>query len=203
MKKIAQIISIIFHPVFTPLLAFFIIKELSSTLLYIPPYISKLIIATLVIFTFIIPLASVYILQWKGDIKSIYLESKKERLVPLFINLMSFSTCYFLFKIFNYPNIILQFVLAFLVSNLLAFIISFKHKISLHSMAWGTLTAIIISYSLKYNWNAVFLLSLVILIWSIVASARLYLNTHSAREVYLGFFIGFIINFLNIMCLYD
>ena len=75
---------------------------------------------------------------------------------------------------------------------MLTAIINLKYKISAHMVGIGGLlgSLIVVSYVLKYN--AVPQLSVLVLLAGVIATCRLYLKAHEPKQIYSGFFLGFL-----------
>lgn len=76
-------------------------------------------------------------------------------------------------------------------------LVFFKFKASMHMMGISGITIFLIGLSFHYEVNVIFALSLFILSIGLVASARLYLKAHDAKELILGFLIGIVPQFLT------
>jgi len=73
-------------------------------------------------------------------------------------------------------------------------------KISAHSAGVGGLFGFLLVFHLNTPQNGmIWILVLTVLLSGTVMSARLYLNVHKPKEVYLGVLLGFVISFLSIV----
>ena len=66
----------------------------------------------------------------------------------------------------------------------------------MHTIAIGGLTAFVICLSHYYALNLLLLIAVIIALGGFIVSARLYLRTHSVREVTIGYFVGVLTQFL-------
>jgi membrane-associated phospholipid phosphatase len=71
-------------------------------------------------------------------------------------------------------------------------IINFWWKISIHSAGSGALTALVFILSFRMYSALGWYLILVITVSGLVLSSRLRLNFHNPRQVWLGYFAGFL-----------
>lgn len=189
--KISELISFLFHPLFMPLYAIFIIFQTESRIGYIQEDVKNYIYGIILIALVLIPLIIVLAFHSLKIINSIYMEDKRERVYPLIvIGLSALITFYFLDNSSIIPNIIAYFVFAVGVNAIITAIISSFWKISTHTIGIGGLLAYIIITSLIYWINIEVIFSLVIIASGLIAFARLSLQKHSAAQIYIGFFLG-------------
>jgi membrane-associated phospholipid phosphatase len=78
---------------------------------------------------------------------------------------------------------------------LVAAIVSYFWKISIHLIGIGGVTGMISALSVKYGIDLLNLQILLLMISGLTASARLYLGEHNPKQVYTGFIFGFLIVF--------
>jgi len=128
-----------------------------------------------------------------GVIKSIQMESSKERMLPLLTTAGFFILGYFFLKKFQLPSFIPLFFLGTLLSVLISMSITFFWKISIHMVGIGGLLGALVSMSLKYGVNTHVLMLSIILIAGVLGSCRLLLGSHSPKQVYAGFLLGLLV----------
>ena len=97
--KIANLVSIVFHPL---LLATYLFMAfvLVDPMVILPPGYNKLaqwlVVLVVCLTTFVIPALSIVMLKFTGNIRSLHLKNRKERLVPFFyITLFYGFTAYY------------------------------------------------------------------------------------------------------------
>jgi len=198
MRFVFRSISIIFHPVFVPLIGFLLLYILSGIDLYLPKDIFGFSILVIFQFTILIPLSLTYYLYWKNKISSVELSDRSERPLPLFINLISVAINFLIFRYFSFSEIITQFFGVIVISSSLSLLVSIWYKISLHLVAWGTLAGVIFAFSVKTGIELHFVLSSILLITAFVASARLWLNEHDNKEIIFAWLGSIVLSFLII-----
>nr|WP_274704114.1 hypothetical protein [Polaribacter marinus] len=147
--------------------------------------------------TYLVPLLILVIFKKLKLIKSFQTESIRERKIPVMLMIILF---YLLASTMNnIPNLRDLGLLFFATSLGLLFIylfFAFKIKVSIHILSLGISTGFFLVLSNIYSQNFTFLIIILLLLSGILASARLHLNAHTKKEVYLGFFIGMISPFL-------
>ena len=186
--KTARIISIIGHPIFHPtwMMLILIVSGITSFITY-NNYI--FLIITLLMTCLIPGLVIMMVKRW-GLIKSMEMEDREDRLGPLFIMLLFLYAAYRYFNKIPTLAIYSFYLTAVIVVTVLAFVVSFFWKISLHTMGWGCFTAflfIMTTVSMRY---LPYLIASIVFS-GIVASARLKLKSHSNTQIYVGFAMGF------------
>ena len=196
LKKLAQILSVILHPIFLPLIGFLLIYFIGGYSFYLPQNIFWFTVLLWVQFTIVIPLSVLLIMSWSGKIASIYLDNIKERPIPLLINTLSYFVIVFLFYRLNYPKIFLFYTIILTLISFFTFVSSFFIKISLHTVGWGTFLGIMISYSLIIKIDLSLLISIIIFLSAIIMSIRLYLNKHTVFQVYIAWIGALLISML-------
>ena len=140
--------------------------------------------------TCLIPGLVIMMVKRWGLIKSMEMEDREDRLGPLFIMLLFLYAAYRYFNKIPTLAIYSFYLTAVIVVTVLAFVVSFFWKISLHTMGWGCFTAflfIMTTVSMRYM---PYLITSMVLS-GVVASARLKLKSHSNTQIYAGFAMGF------------
>lgn len=197
MKLFLQIISYIFHPIFTPIagtVAYFVI-----TPKYSPLELQGGNVLPIFILTVIIPILSFFILRNIGVVQSISLTRTKERLMPMLIYLVLLLMI--LYKVIpnNYTSEIYFFFVGLVLANLSCFLlILLNFKASLHMLGMASLLMFLINLSIHFEINITIALSFFVLATGLVATSRLYLRAHSRMEVIIGFFLGAVSQLLTV-----
>lgn len=199
LKTTAKFFSYLFHPLVIPTVGMLIIFNSNSYVNFAIPYeLKKAIIILVGLSTFIIPTLFTLFLQNRGYIKTIEMETTKERVIPYgFTIIFYFFTIYMMMKV-AIPPIIFNFMVGALVSVILAFVINLKWKISAHMIGIGGLTGALIATSFLLNVNLISYITLSILISGLVASSRLILNAHNPSQLIIGFLMGMVCQVFSI-----
>lgn len=189
MKKILPSFSYIFHPLFIPTIA---------TLFYLlfndAAFANQeklFIFFQVLVVTVLLPSLLFLLLRTAGNIDSMMLAEVSERKIPLIIH------CFLIIllvrksiTIERYPELHF-FLLAGLLSTLLALILLFANiKASLHMIAISSLTVFIIGLSLHLQIQILFTITTLILLNGIIASSRLEMKAHTYKELVIGFCLG-------------
>lgn len=158
---------------------------------FIPIEIIKAKLISLFILTIILPVLLYYLLKTLGLVKTINLNSTKERIYPLLLN--SVVLILVLQRIVTPNNFIelYYFFVGILFSNLACLILSFfKFKASIHMIAVTGVFMFFIALSIHFKINIIGTLALMSLITGAVATSRLHLKAHTYIELIIGSFIG-------------
>ena len=192
-------ISVIFHPIFVPLLGFLLLYSFSGFSLYIPKDTLWFFILVIVQFTIFFPLSILYYLYWRKKITSIELSERSERPLPLLLNLFSVAINFIIFKYFNFSDIISNFFGVIVLVSALSFFISKLYKISLHMMGWGALTGVILAFSVETGQELHFVLSVILLVTGVVATSRLWLKEHNNQQIAIAWSSSTLLSFFTII----
>ena len=198
--SLEKIVSILFHPVFVPTITVFLVVKIYSNIIILENQAGIILIGTCV-FSLILPLLSVFILLLTKKIDSLEMQKKEERFLPiLFASTWMILGFYFMKEIFSYAPIMKSIYLGAIYVMLIALLITKKWKISLHMLAIGGATGVLIMLEFLFGQNLMLLL-IIILISGILGFSRLSLKAHSLNQIYAGFIVGNIIMGLSILYL--
>jgi membrane-associated phospholipid phosphatase len=155
------------------------------------------ILSNYILFTVIAPIAMYSIFLKLNIIKTIQLDDKKERNMPMILMAIF---CFLLFYTFNSIQVILpKYVYGLCLAGgiiiALFSLLNIYFKISLHATGVGILTGFIFAYISEQLFFQLWILIFVLLVSGIVLSSRLYLNKHNPIELISGYFLSFIITF--------
>ena len=191
MKPVAQILSVILHPLFLPSYAILLV-------IYTNPYMFGnmepeglgRIMIIVVVNTLAFPALASLLLVKLGFVKSLQMESKLERTLPFIASGVFYIWCFMVFKRSPLPQILNVTILGAPIGLFTTFIINIFRKISLHAVGMGSLVGLMILLTMISNFNLIWILYGVILLAGIVGSCRLYLSAHALPEVMVGYLIG-------------
>ena len=191
MDKLAKIISVIAHPVLLP--TWMMLIFITSGIFKISFLRADVCMIVVFCTTFIIPILILSVLKKFKLIKSLLMEKREDRFIPLFIMVLSL---YVTSRFFNGVNALILYNF-YLISNLVlcvvAFWINIYWKISFHGIGWGAFTCMlfIMSTIAAPLYLDCFIAS--ILVSGLVGWARLKLKSHSEPQLYVGFTVGFLV----------
>lgn len=191
MKLFFNIITFLFHPLLMPLLGFAILFN-SGTFLELAPFeLQKFLYIIIFAGTFLLPIITIPLLYFFGNISSLYLDNRKERHFPILITAIFYYFTFYLIKSLPLEHIFITFILSSFVSVMITLIITLRWKISAHLIGLGGIAALIIFISIYYQINLVIYFILSLIISGIVGSARIFLQKHNLLQVSIGFIAGF------------
>jgi membrane-associated phospholipid phosphatase len=190
-SKIAKIISVVFHPLLMPTYAMVILLHLRTYFSMIIPGNAKWnIIGLLFIITFILPVIMNYFLLRLKVIKSFEMREREERIFPFIITIVFFYLAYYMTKGLGIDPLFSYFSIGATFVAVMALLINFFWKISIHMLAIGALFGLVLGTSLNFVVNNTLLLFCIILVAGLVGFARLKLKAHTHAQVYVGFLLG-------------
>lgn len=190
--KLAKTISVILHPFLIPVYGLVIIFIAPTLYYYIPFEVKKLLILIVLVNNVLLPLALMPFFVHRNIVSSWVMKEQKERVMPLIISTILFIvTTYITFR-FPVPNFLKSYFLALAFLSLLATLINFRWKISLHSIGAGLIIALVLILSFKMSTPLLQYLIPSILAGALVLSSRLKLDFHNPGQVWSGFMTGFL-----------
>jgi len=207
-KSFFNTLSHLFHPLLLPVLGLYFLFETPTsspgfivTSLYDLPIEFKINLYKLFGFlTILAPGISFWVMYQNKIITSLKLENRLERFTPIGLTATYYIMNYVLLRIMIPEHMIISFIFPYAfglaVTAVIAYIMNYFTKISLHMLGFFGLVGAVMGYfqnQLEYN---LFFLFFLILVGGLVGSARLYLKAHTLKEVILGIVIGFGIEFV-------
>jgi len=190
LHRLASVVSLLMHPLFMPLVGMLAI-------LYHLPYYSLIVPASKFkilsfgfVLTVVIPALFVVLMRFLKVISSFELPSQRERLIPLIISSITLYYTYTFFKDFQALDFISYYMLSCAVGSVIATIVNFFWKISLHSIGLGGVFALYLVLNAAFSSNSHSLVILLVVLFGLVGSARLYLQEHSIAQYVAGFLVG-------------
>lgn len=199
MKRIANLLSVVFHPLLLPTFVFVLLA-------YVYPYFntpsnSVFFIETvsfIFVCTFLFPSVAIYAMYKWGVITDIVLTNKNERPYP-----MALTGCLYLvfakmlFEKIGIDDTFVQMIYFIGALILFAAAITYFWKISAHALGVGGVCGFLIELNMQVLDNGMLAaLMSVFVISGMVMTARLILKAHSQAQVYVGFFVGMLFGFL-------
>jgi hypothetical protein len=197
-RKLALLVSVLFHPVMLPTL-FFIFAAWKTPDILTPFSNSELqlrFILLIFITTMIIPIVmlSIHFLLSKRKInmQMLYLQNGRDRIYPFFHTGIFYAGITYLFYFSLHLN---TFICSFMgmvsLAVLLSAGISLFYKISAHVLALSALTGyLFLLHFFLPDTNLLISACVLIFITGLTASSRLFLNAHSIGQVFVGCLVG-------------
>lgn len=193
-EKIARGISYIFHPVLIPFYVLLLLLNLNSLFSLMVPHSFKLVLLGIVFLTTVLfPLILTFLMYRIKIIASFYLENKEERIFPILCIAVFYYLTYYLLKSVRLASFFSYYMLGVALLAIIAMVITFYRKISLHMLGMGSLTGLFLGLSLNFGLHFLNLFFAGVLFSGLVGFARLKTNAHKPSEVYSGFLVGVIV----------
>ena len=193
-KTFAKTLSVILHPLLIPTIGLLIIFNSGSILEFLPSQSKKIILLIVFVSTAILPLTFVPFYVFQKIIQNMQMDNSKERLIPFLVTSVLYAFCYYLLLRLGVLEIIVNFILAGVISVFTLFILSFFWKISAHMLGIGGLVGALISISFILNVNLEYFIFASILFSGILGYSRLTLGKHKPYQIYFGWILGLIIS---------
>ena len=194
----AKAISVIFHPLLMPLYGLGLIFSTPTIYSYISLPAKKMLLLIVLINNIVMPLSLLIFLKAKKYISSWEMESRKERMFPLFFATILYAITLYVITKYPVPIFIKAFFIGIFIAASSITIINNWWKISIHAVASGALTALVLMLSFIMYHVTLLPLMAKITAAGLILSSRLKLNSHTSAQVWIGFLLGFIL--LCILC---
>jgi membrane-associated HD superfamily phosphohydrolase len=195
---LSKLISLLFHPLFMPLLGLCIVLE--SDGLYSMAFNSGIKFRLYLLFFFLtvlMPLISMFLLVRNKFVSGYHMPKREERFAPYLQTMIYYGMLYYYLRYYNVFGPFCSAILGSMIVLLVMLLVNLRMKISAHSSGAAGVAGIVaamMNNGLLYG-NVGILLS-VILIAGLTATARLSLNAHRPIEVYSGLILGFFTEYL-------
>ncbi len=190
-KKIAQFISVVFHPLLIPSYVLLLLFQIRVHFIMILPQDYRyLLLLIVVLSTCVMPALIMFILLKLKYVKSLQMESRQERIAPLVIMAIFFYGTHYLLKQSPYNSIFNLFMLGATMLVLISLLLNYLTKISIHMVAIGGMLGTFIGFSLAFQYPMHTMLYAMIIVAGATAYARLKLGAHAPYQVYGGFLLG-------------
>lgn len=191
MSAFIRSISYIFHPLLMPFIG--VVFFFSKSPRHLPVNVVKAKLVALFLLSIVLPILIFYLLKSLKQVKSIYLQSTKERIIPLLLNCVIIG--YLSFTVFPANEFIelYYFFIGIIFSSLTCLILAIlKFKASIHMIASTGILMFFIALSIHYSINIIGTIALLFVLIGAIATSRLHMNAHSAAELVVGVFVGII-----------
>jgi len=193
--RIQKAISTILHPIVIPTLGVFLY------FIFVPNTILRkqqlLLLGLVFAATYAIPLLLLIILRAIGLIQNFQLNTIKERRFPVIFMIFLF---YILGKIISGNVLLIDLGFLFYGTSIslfcIYFLFMFRLKSSLHLVSMGNAISFFLIISMAHSINLLPVVMVLIILSGLLASSRLSLKAHTPTELVLGFFLGFISQFI-------
>ena len=179
-NKIAYYISLFCNPLFlAPVVFTFILFTDKSLSLYQ----QRMFTFITILFSSAIPLGFLLILWLRGDIKSIEINTREKRVIPLLLGVLHFFIGFVILWILKAPSLITGLMFCYATNTLVIVIITLYWKISLNTTGIAGPMAALFSH---FGWQVMPFWIVIIL----VGISRIVLKKHTAKQVIAGMVVG-------------
>ncbi len=196
--KPSLIISVLFHPVLMPLAGVFLLLNYGGWLNMLPTDGKMYIYLVVGITTLVLPIVMMPILIKTKIITSYLLKEQTERRIPFLIIALLYLVGAFILQRFDAPVIISLFLNGSSMVVLTVAIVNWRWKVSAHMAGIGGVTGMVLAISLRWILDDQVIVAILFLLAGFIGYARLRNDDHSPAQVYVGYLIGFFVNFLLI-----
>jgi len=190
--------SFIFHPLFiaTYIIAFLIFIH-PGTFTGVDPRTKLFRFLTVFLFTTAFPAFTVF-LAWRLKlIKSLYLATTRERLIPYVLTMFFYFWTWYVFSnLPDSPPVAVHLLLGSFLAICGGWMCNIFFKISMHGIAMGGLIVFAILFAFTDSYSSGLYLSVALLVAGIICTSRLIVSDHSAFDVYTGLIVGMLTQFI-------
>jgi len=200
-KLFAHLFSYVFHPLFVPL-------YVTGFLAFVHPgYFvgfsedgKKKLLLLVFINAFAFPAITVLLLKGLGFIRSVYLRTQTDRIIPYIASMTFFFWTQYVLRQQSYvPRILVSFMFGVFLSTSAALIANIYYKISMHAIGMGGLLALFLVIMGEGSMLMTWPLSLAVLLTGLVCTSRLVVSDHRPREIYMGLVLGMLCQFIAVI----
>lgn len=195
----ARALSRTFTPFYLPVVGLGILFVFSY--LSLLPWLYKLtVLALTYLFTILAPTLIIRrFRRWHGWTRS-ELSRRERRIMPYLISICCYFLCCYVLRLFHIPHFISSILLAALMIQIVCSLVNVWWKVSTHTAAIGGVAGAVLAFSLRFFFNPVWWLALVILLGGMVGTSRMILRQHTLGQVVGGFLIGMAVTYWMILC---
>ena len=194
----ARVISMLFTPLYLSMLGIIILFVFSYFSLF-PLSFKVSVILLVYLFTILLPSLLIRSYRKYQGWTPIQLGTRERRMVPYVISICCYLMGLYVMSIFRIPHFMSGILIAALIIQLSCSFVNIWWKISTHSAGIGGVTGALLAFSLRFNFNPVWWLCLVILLAGAVGTSRIILRQHTVAQVVYGFLLGVVCGFVTIM----
>ena len=198
-RLFGHIVSYIFHPLFIP-------SYITAFLVYADPYafagmndrLKMFKLISVVFSTAFLPLFSVLLMKQLGFIKSIFLRTQQDRIIPYITCMIFYFWAWYVARNLHDSPMQVAMLLSVFLSCVAGMMANIYYKVSMHGIAVGALFVLFMWMAFNGMIGGGLYLSIVILITGFVCTARFIVSDHSAFEIYSGVMVGALCQLVSI-----
>ncbi|HEX5003355.1 MAG TPA: hypothetical protein VFW78_12740 [Bacteroidia bacterium] len=198
-RYFSRFLSYVLHPLLMPFYAVLILFNLNTYLAFSTTIqLQHLVLLIVFITTLAFPLLSTLLLLKNGTIQSLEMETARERRSPFLFAAVCYLICYYLLYKLPVSRLLGTMVLAAALTLFISLVLSFRYKVSIHMIGIGGLSGVLFGIGQVLQADVMTPLLICILVAGFLGTARLLLNAHSPGQIYSGFLIGFVTEWLMV-----
>lgn len=195
---IAKFISILFRPVYYPLLCCTIL--FTFTPLAMLPVKYKLIeLGAMFVFTIAMPMLLTRLYIKCRHIEVADMRKRENRIIPYCIFIVCYTVYLYLMHNANATYLQISVVIVALFIQIICTVVSFWWKVSVHAAGAGAIISAIAAYGAIFQFNPLFWMSIAIIVAGLVGTSRMILRQHSLSQIIIGVCIGLFCGFYGIL----
>jgi hypothetical protein len=193
----SRALSYLLHPLLMPFYTVLLVLNLNTYLAFsISQPLQRIVLLVVFVTTLAFPLLTALIYLRKGTIRSLEMETTAERRLPFLTSAIYYLLCFFLLDKLPVSRMLGAMVLAASVTIVVAWVLSYSYKVSIHMIGIGGLTGVLFAMARMLSADLTVPILICFLIAGFLGTARLTLGAHSPSQIYSGFLIGFLTEWL-------
>jgi hypothetical protein len=191
-RVVAHVLSYVFHPLFIPMyVTAYLVYVDYYAFAGVPAKIRLFRLLAVVVNTAFIPAFSVFLMQRLGLIRSLFMRTQKERIIPYAASMIFYFWAWYVFhKHPDNPAALTDFLLGSFLAVCAAWFLNILAKVSMHGIAIGGFAMFFLLQALNQSDATGVYFSLAVLIAGLVCTSRLIVSDHTPGEVYVGLGAG-------------
>ncbi len=191
-KRLAQVISVVFYPLFVPTYAFAVLLTMPAYFSALLPVASKwLLIGMIFLTTCLVPTLFFIIMIKTNIVNTKWLSDKEDRTFPYTVSIIFFYLAYYMLRKLQVSPVLTYFMIGATFLNVLIMGINFFWKISSHMASIGAVVGMVVGLSYFLGTFYFGLIAGSLAASGLVGFARLKLEAHTPAQIYTGFLLGF------------
>ena len=192
MRLLANLLSILLHPLWMPTLTIVVCFGIDPYMSYGFTREGLLMVYGMVFaMTALFPLTSVLLMRRTGVVKDMTMPTRQERIPAYLSTLVYYGMCYYLLRTRMDNPVTLGIFFGAVIGLLLVLLITLRWKISAHMAGIGGLVGVLVSTMVVDDREAPLLLCALFMLAGLLGTARLVSSDHSPAQVYAGAVLGF------------
>lgn len=196
LRKVAMVISYLSHPLFIPfIITVLVVRALPEYFVSFSrssirfPY-DMLYLRVLSISVFFPVLTMLLTLSLKF-VDSIHMRTQRDRIIPYVACTIYYFWAFYAFKREGVaPPFFNAFFLGVFITVVIDMVANTYAKVSMHTSGWGGVIGFLLMLMTGMGMNVSFPLVITFIVAGIIATSRMILSAHTPAEIYAGFVIG-------------